>query len=443
MRFSIVEYCGKRIADTPLSRLNNNQLERTIKSANELINSTLGWRVENEAIVISNGIIKASGIAGIIHLSCGDDLEIIPRHLTHNWQETLFFLAIISRYGGALLNGYIAGDGGEDRSLFDLCGMVLINEFISLQRQFVRTYHHHKFRDFAIEGDLVFESLFDNSTGFLQEIVLFDKSNQINATIQEAMRIVLPYVSIPSVRNQLEVAISKIGKQPSVLGKRKEKVPSRNKEWEMLYSLSFDIVSGKTISLTDGEINAIGFVVDTWRIWEWLLSYGLRIGLSPAQYLVEWQDKSEWGIRSDGRDTEPVYVVPDIVVYERAGSTPVLLVDAKCKSLAAPNSKGGVSQADLYEAFAFCNAKGLNSIILVYPTEGEGLPSGQIIQQYSYSVSNKEIYAIKVAVGRIHSNLKLSEFARTFANQLIPFIQTPVGNTHPAHTSSVNAAAVQ
>ena len=443
MRFPIIEYCGKRIADTPLSRLNNSQLDRTIKSANELINSTLGWKVENEAIVVSNGIIKASGVAGIIHLSCGDDLEIIPRHLTQNWQEALFFLAIISRYGGALLNGYTAGDGREDRSLFDLCGMVLINEFISLQRQFVRTYHHHKFRDFAIEGDLVFESYFDNSAGFLQEIVLFDKSNQINATIQEAMRIVLPYVSIPSVRNQLEVAISKIGKQPSIIGKRKEKVPSRNKEWEMLYSLSFDIVSGKTISLTDGEQNAIGFVVDTWRIWEWLLSYGLRTGLKPAQYLVEWQDTSKWGTRSDGAKTEPVNVVPDIVVYDRASSTPVLLVDAKCKSLTAQNGKGGVSQADLYEAFAFCNAKGLNSIILAYPTEGEGLPSGQVIQQYRYSVSNKEIYAIKVAVGRIPSNQKLSEFAKTFANQVMPFIQNSINSIPPAHTSSVSDVAVQ
>lgn len=421
MRFSITEYCSKKVSDTPLSNLTANQLELTIRSANDLVNSTLGWKAGNDALVLTNGTIKANGIAGIIHLSCGHDLEIIPRHLSSDWQETLFFLAVISRYGGTLLNGYTAGSGTEERSLFDLCGMVLINEFVSLQRQFVRTYHHHVFRDFAIEGDIVFDSYYDNSAGFLQEKVLFDKSNPINATIQEAMRIVLPYVSIPAVRNQLEWAVLKFGKQPSLLNKKKEKVPSRNKEWEKLYSLSYDIVCGKTVSLIDGQNDAVGFVVDTWRIWEWLLSYGLKTGLNPAYYSVKWQDTSKWGTRSDGSITEVVNVIPDIVVYDRRSKTPILLVDAKCKSL-TEQSKGGVSQADLYEAFAFCKAKGLNKIILAYPKEESRLTSGQIIEIYTYKVSDVEIKAMKVVVGTIHSNQQLTSFANTFANQVLPFI---------------------
>ena len=422
MRFSITEYIGKRIADTPLSRLNNEQLARTIRSANELIYSTLGWSKEKVAITISNGNIRANGVAGIIHLSCGDDLEIVPKHLTHEWQDTMFFLAILSRYGGALLNGYIAGKGREERSLFDLCGMVLIKEFVSLQRQFVRTYHHHKFRDFSIEGDIVFESFYDNDAGYLQEVVLFDKANQINATIQEAMRIVLPYVSVPSVRNQLEVAISKIGKQPVVIGTRKEKVPSRNKEWEMLYSLSYDIALGKTISVSEGERDAIGFVVDTWRIWEWLLSYSLRTGLPSSHFMVKWQDTSKWGTRSDGSRTTQVNVIPDITVYEKANDTPVLLIDAKCKSLIDENGKGGIAQSDLYEAFAFCKAIGQNRIILAYPEERGNENSGIISQCFKYNVSDVEILAIKVAVARIESNQQLNDFSRVFSEQIQLFI---------------------
>ena len=423
MRFSITEYCSKRIAETPLARLTSSQLNEVIKSANDLIASTLGWKAGSDAIVSVNGTIKASGVAGIIHLSCGDDLEIIPRHLSSNWQETIFYLAVISRYGGTLMNGYIAGSGIGNRSLFDLCGMILINEFTALQRQFVRTYHHHRFRDFAIEGDLVFESIFDNNNGFLQEIVLFDKSNQINATIQEAMRTVLPFVSIPAVRNQLEMAISKFGKQPLILSKKKEKVPSRNKEWEKLYSLSYDIVCGKTISLTNGQRDAVGFVVDTWRLWEWLLSYGLKTGLDHSRYLVKWQDISKWGIRSNSSSTiqEPVHVKPDIVVYERGGNMPVLLVDAKCKSLS--EQKGGVSQSDLYEAFAFCKAKGKNSIILAYPEENLGRVPGQIIAVYTYNLLDVEIKAIKVTLGIIQSNQELAAFANKFASQISTFLQ--------------------
>lgn len=417
MRFSITEYRGTNITDTPLARLSLVQLKRTLESANELINSSLGWNGDKDALTVINGELRASGIAGVIHLSCGDELEIIPRHFSNSWKESLFFLAIVSRYGNPLLNGYIMSDSQDIHSLFDLCGLVLTKEFISLQRNLVRTYRHHIFKDFSIEGDLIYDSFFDNNDGFLQEVVLFDKANSINAIIQEAMRLVLPYVSIPDVRSQLEVAIAKLGKQPTLLNKRKERVPSRNREWEMLYSLSSDIVAGRSLSLLNGEHSALGFVVDTWRIWQWIVSYGLRSGLDSSKYIVKWQDTSKWGTRTDGARNTTVNVIPDIVVYDRASETPVLILDAKYKELTNQQSVGGVSQSDLYEAFAFCSAKGQDRVILVYPDEVSKDEPGKVISKYTYNLPGVEIQAVKVGIGAITSPQELKQFSKAFASQ--------------------------
>ena len=424
MRLSITEYQSTEIHHTPLVSYNEEDLRSSIRSANKQIKAVLGWKgSSNEPLSFSNGVLRASGFAGMIKLNREIELEVKPAHfpvLENSWRESLFFLSVLCRYGGALVSSSLSGQQLQKSSLYDLCGLILVKEFQTVRRSFIRTYQHHQFCDYSIEGDIVFDSFFDNSDGIFQEIVIFNKSNRINATIQKAMRMVLPFVSVPVIKNQLERAISIFGCQPSLVVLRKENIPSRNREWERLYSLSYTIVSGGSLSFSEGNLQSFGFVVDTWRVWEWLLSFGLTYGLANNHFHIRIQEESRFGTRTDENGiAKDVNVAPDISIY-KGGIVPVLLVDAKYKALSQTN---GITAPDIYEALAFCHAKSQNKIVLAYPDNGlNTMLSGQIHKYYEYVFPGVTVYGIGVGIDSICSTSDLLGFSRRIANQIFPYL---------------------
>ena len=424
MRYQLPEYKSVEVDNTPLNSLKKEDIRKIIKAANLQIKSVLGWDGANDALLYSNGIIRAMGIAGIIKLTPKIELEIVPRHfsrLSGDWKESLFFLSIISRHGGSLVQNALSGSTLQRATLYDLCGIVIINEFYSLQRSLIRSYQHYYFNDYSIEGDIVFDSIYENYDGYLQELVVFNKSNRVNATIQKAMSIVLPYVSIPTIKNQLELAISKFGLQPTLITNRRENIPPRNKEWQKLYSLSYDIVFGNSLSFSEGNLLSLGFIADTWRIWEWLLSYGISNGVDKSLYSIKLQKSTKYGTRIDENGkTKDVVVIPDIEVYQKGASSPTLLVDAKYKEL---SSSKGITTSDLYEAIAFCKARSVNRIILAYPEEQSSMNQpGSIRLYYIYDLLGIKVYGVKVGIGTIYSNSDLIIFSKKLSSQILSFL---------------------
>lgn len=173
--------------------------------------------------------------------------------------------------------------------MYDIAGRILAREYSAHKRKLIRQYRRERFVDYAVEGEIDFETLFEgNPDGIPQTRVSFDKINPYNSTIQAAMLIVLPYVKDNSTRSIIGRAIQELGIQQNHINENRLRVPSRNKEWKGIYDLSFDIVSGMGSTLESGEILSPSFIVDTWRIWEWLITVGMKIGLG-GQYLTRPQ----------------------------------------------------------------------------------------------------------------------------------------------------------
>ena len=175
MRLSIKEYQNFEIRNSPLSSFSEDNLVLSVKAANNQIKSALGWGGPKDALSFSNGFLRASGIAGIVRLNRDVELEILPAHFPTKdgtWKESLFFLSILSRYGSELLVNTVKGQSLQWASLYDLCGLILVKEFQLLRRSFIRMYQHRLFKDYSIEGDIIFDSLYDNTDGFLQNETL-------------------------------------------------------------------------------------------------------------------------------------------------------------------------------------------------------------------------------------------------------------------------------
>ncbi len=390
-----------------------------VDRANKVIAQAL--RTKRNALILSNGKLKAIGIAGSIRLTKDIELEIVPKMLTvqdaHNWKESLFLLAALSKYGNIITSEHIHSNTDYKDSLYDIAGRVLAREYFLHRRKPIRQYRREEFFDFAIDGEVRFDLLFEkNPDGIPQMRVSFDKINPFNTTIQSAMRIVLPYVKDISIREQLNRAIQELGRQ-SYFARGHYKVPSRNKEWAVVYNLAQDIVIGMGSSLENGEILSPSFIVDTWRIWEWLITIAFRVGLGNMLQVVP-QATIPWGQMKSARKKIGINVFPDVAIYTFTDmSTPVFLVDAKYKTLTGAS---GIDREDLYEAFAFCHASGAKKLFLVYPKISAGnAEPGSISSVADFEIDDITISAIQVAFGLVTKQGDITKFCRKLSDEIM------------------------
>lgn len=141
-------------------------------------------------------------------------------------------------------------------------------------------------------------------------------------------------------------------------------VPSRFRNWSDIYGLSIDILDGYGIDyVNQGEVMSPGFVVRTSDAWEEFIRQALVAGMKSCT--VAFQEKHPFA----KRDNSTVKVRPDYTIRTADGRR--LLVDAKYKYNDA--SGKSISNADIYEGWAFMEATSIHKLVLLYPYVGNDM----------------------------------------------------------------------
>lgn len=416
MRIELIEYgAGVDLKQLEVQCDSLQDLNDSIVASNKRICKKLG--LQKNPLVLSDGRLRACGIAGIVRLTKKIELEIVPKFLSHSentsWKETLYLLSVLSKHGGILANERILSSTSYIASLYDIAGRILAQEFQKNRRKLIRKYRKDDFCDFSIDGDIDFASVLERSdNGIRQTRIRFDIYNEYNAVISKAMKTVIPYTSDNQARNVLQAAIGMFGKQAEPM-REKMHVPLRNKEWEDAYALSYDIINGLANSFDAGKILAPGFVVSTWQLWEWLITAGLSLANAPGT--VKAQHPVQWGNKKVGSRSYAVNVYPDVEILDKNSQQVLYLVDAKYKVL-ANQATGEAERDDIYEAFAFCSATNADVLFLAYPgNSGVAASAGNVSQQSVYEVGNKKIIVVTVDFGSIRSRGGLFAFGHNLS----------------------------
>lgn len=402
MKITVIEYS----AGVTLSSMFNNpadleEIYSGVYKANKRISANL--KIDRDTLQIYDGRLRALGIAGVIQLTKNVEVEIIPKFLGNDagtdWKATLYLLSTLSKHGSILTAERITASTSYLNSLYEIAGRILAREYLNCRRKPLRQYRKERFRDYAIDGEMELSELFErHPDGIEQSRICFDRLNVYNATISKAMKIVQPFTTDSQVKNILSTAVSELGNQ-RVPSKQRLSIPARNKEWQPVYDLSFDIVKGLGSSYDAGKFVAPGFVVDTWQLWEWLVTTGMRIG--NTKHTILPQNSVRWGYKETNSAKYSVNVFPDIeVVTKDSQLTPLYLLDAKYK-LVKNATTGEIERDDLYEAFAFCSATNTNKIVLVYPEDNPADIPGYVKKCSTYYVQDVMIHVVQVAFGPI------------------------------------------
>lgn len=418
MRLTVVEYeAGVTLSEVIPNLAERETVLRGIQKANRRIAASL--HLNREALSVTDGKLRALGVAGVVQLTPSVELEVIPKFLhgetEADWKETLYLLSVIAKHGNILLSERIAASASRRGSLYEIAGRILAQEYLKCRHQPLRQYRKERFWDDAIEGDIELSEVFvRHPEGVEQTQIRFDRTNAYNATIREAMKIVRVHITDPQVKNILAMAIAEFGPQ-GISARKKLPIPARNREWQPAYELSFDIVRGMGSSYNSGKFVVPGFVVDTWRLWEWLLTTGVRI--AATENTVRAQACVCWGQKTTAAGSSAVHVFPDIEVAAKADSAvPLYLVDAKYKQLKKTQTE--IDRADLYEAFAFCSAVGTNEIVLAYPAEVQNDLPGWVQEYAVYHIKDVRIHVAQVSFGAIREKGHLYAFAGNLVSGL-------------------------
>lgn len=350
-------------------------------------------------------------VAGIFPVTDQLEIEVIPKFMIGDelWRSDFLLLLARTRWGVIAEHQMIAASRSKERGINDSLALVFLTLFEKVSHIPIRTYSQRTVRSFEIEGDLEEESiLLPDNDGFEQNVTEFTRHNDYNAVIASAAHVLAVSTKDFNLRARLERALQQLGPQDSVPMIVPHAVPSRFRNWTELYGLCIDILDGYGIDyLNQGEVMSPGFVVRTSDAWEEFIRQALVAGMTDCT--VAFQEKHPFA----KRDNSVVRVRPDYILRSKTGSS--LLVDAKYKYSDA--KKKTISNADIYEGWAFMEATSIQRLVLLYPySAGNGKPTFEAFQHVWNS--NKEIIGM-----RVNPAFEGSEGYRHFSKELAAAIR--------------------
>lgn len=384
----------------------------------------------NDAIQFHGDTFRFVGVAGIIRLGVSSQLEIVPKFLqpeSVGWREDFFAVANLVKYGRILPREAAHGIVTESRNLSDLVGRAAVYLFDRHSRNPMREYRRRSWTSFDVDGDLDPETVvLPASEGFDQEGSVFDRRNPTNRVITDALRVLSHQVADGELRQQLVQRQQRLGDQSQERLPTRRRLPSRQRQWQDLYDLSWDVLRGygtqyATQLQTPRPGSLPGYLLRTEDAWESLILSALRIGFGQTNVQKRGYTL---GTRSRAGRRMNVVVTPDVSV----GAASPLVVDAKYKS-PDDNAEPRISPADLYEALAFAHASKAKRILLLYPSaprdSGQLRPGSGVISETVVAVGC-EVVAATVEVAGISAPGGLAEMCRVLAGRVADILGTAI-----------------
>ncbi|MGP7815023.1 5-methylcytosine restriction system specificity protein McrC [Glutamicibacter soli] len=346
-----------------LCNISSDRVMLQLRDLNTHITRLLGYE-KDPITVSSNGAWRVDGIAGLLRLNSQVELEVVPKFLeplNASWRLDFFLLAVLVKTGHLLVHDDISA-GAQDRGdLATLIARSFLNLYAEYQRRPIRGYKRVQQADYAIDGDVEWESLFlPEPDGFRMSRLELVQQNPYNAVLAAAVRILIPEVADGDTQAQLKMLSHTLGKQlppPAVF----PPLPQRHSSMQHAYDLARLVVEGLGLDLKGGTFTGPGFVLSTWSAWQSLCEEVAKRAL--IDHKVVGQKRWLLGHRGD-EGKEPIYTTPDISPLK--DRTVEFLLDAKYKTRVGKNPS--INSSDVYESLAFLTAANVDDIMLLYPS---------------------------------------------------------------------------
>lgn len=183
-------------------------------------------------------------------------------------------------------------------------------------------------------------------------------------------------------------------------------VPDRNmKDYSTALLWSRVFLMGKSFTSFSGSEVALALLFPMETLFESYVATLLKKHLTPIGYTVSAQDKSYYLFD----DPKRFAMRPDIVIHRKSDGA-IFIMDTKWKILSDSKANYGISQADMYQMYAYQKKYGAQNVTLLYPQTEKMMLNSKIEFKSQDNVAVKiqfvDLFSIQDSIASIANKLE-------------------------------------
>ncbi len=370
--------------------------ERTFLALEEFILSNRGNEtspLELMGISARKGvgkIITAKNYVGIITMNDGTTIEILPKIYSEikdddgNYTKKLLINMLKTLRDAPYKTLQTSNVNIEKMNIFEIFIRMFINEvFYIVKRGLKCSYETLQENATFFKGKIKFsEQIKYNHSHKERVFVEYDVFNS-NRPENRILKATLQYLYKHSIssknRNDIKILLNSFGEIQASIDYKSDfskYVPDRNMEdytTALLWSKVF--LMGKSFTSFAGSEVAVALLFPMETLFESYIATLLKKELGTKGYKVSSQDKKYHLFD----DTDKKFLMkPDIVITRKSDDS-IFVMDTKWKILSESKTNYGISQADMYQMYAYQKKYSAVNVTLLYP-KTENVSDKKIIE---------------------------------------------------------------
>lgn len=322
-------------------------------------------------------VITAKNYVGVLTLNDGTSIEILPKIYSKNSYSEGQVKKLVVEMLKSLRNSpykslQTATVNIEKMDIFEIFIRMFIDEVLFIVKRGLKSnYEMIVSNENFFKGKVLFaEQIKRNFAHKERSFVAYDEFNT-NRPENRLIKSTLLYLykQTASVRNKTDIksllnAFSEISPSTDYTRDFEKYVPDRNmKDYATALMWSKVFLTGKSFTSFVGSEVAFALLFPMETLFESYIAVQLQKALGAANFRVMAQDKT---YHLFTLPSKKFLMKPDIVV-KRNSDKAVFVCDTKWKLLANEKNNYGISQADMYQMYAYQKKYNARNITLLYP----------------------------------------------------------------------------
>ena len=323
-------------------------------------------------------VITARNYVGIITMNDGTTIEILPKVSSSSEDDSaagvkrLLIEMLKTLRDSPYKNLQSTSVNVEKMNIFDVFIRMFIDEvFFIVKRGLKCSYETIEENATFFKGKMLFsQQIKFNHTHKERSYVAYDAFNvnrPENRLLKATLQYLYPRSASSKNRNDIKILLNSFAEVDASADYKSDfakYIPDRNmKDYSTALLWSRVFLMGKSFTSFAGSEVAMALLFPMETLFESYIAALLKKKLGYADFAVSVQDKTYHLFDEPGKK---FLMRPDIVVKRKADGA-VFILDTKWKILADSKTNYGISQADMYQMYAYQKKYGANHVTLVYP----------------------------------------------------------------------------
>ena len=325
-------------------------------------------------------VITAKNYVGVIIMKDGTTIEILPKIFSAceddpsgKREKKLLVDMLKTLRNSPYKNLQKTNVNTESMNLFEIFIRMFIDEvFFIVKRGLKSNYETLEENTTFFKGKLLFsQQLRHNHTHKERSYVQYDAftvNRPENRLIKSTLRYLYRVSTSSKNRNDIKVLLTSfadVRESTDYKGDFAKYIPDRNtKDYTTALRWCEVFLMGKSFTSFAGSDVAYALLFPMETLFESYVAHLLKKQLNPMEYTVSPQDKR---FHLFDEPNKRFLLKPDIVVKQNADQA-IIVLDTKWKLLSEAKPNYGISQADMYQMYAYQKKYDAQKVMLLYPT---------------------------------------------------------------------------